>query len=70
MNKQVVAKFVKGFLTGGLSAVIAALGVGVSIHSLDDLKGLGILLVTAFVSGAIHALVEAMNPTITVSALE
>lgn len=64
MNKQVLVKFLKGFLTGGLSAIVAALGVGISIHSLDDIKGLLILLGTAFVSGAIHATIELLSPTL------
>lgn len=64
MNKQILLKFVKGFLTGGLSAVVAALGVGINIHSLDDLKGVLILLGTAFLSGAVHGLIEMLSPTL------
>lgn len=67
MTKQVLLKFVKGFLTGGLSAIVAALSVGVKIQSLDDLKGLLILLGTAFLSGAIHATVELLSPTLPVA---
>lgn len=63
---QIVKKFIKGFLTGGLSAIVAALSVGVKVQSLDDLKGLLILLGTAFLSGAIHALVEMLSPTASV----
>lgn len=61
---QITRKFIKGAITGGLSAIVAALAVGVSVHSLDDLKGVAILLGTAFLSGAIHAVVELLSPTI------
>jgi hypothetical protein len=64
MNKQVLLKFVKGFITGGLSSVVVALSVGVKIGSLDDLKGLAVLLGTAFLSGAVHAIVELLSPTL------
>ena len=64
MNKQVWLKFAKGFLTGGLSAVVVSLSVGVKIQSLDDLKGLAVLLGTAFLSGAVHAIVEMITPTL------
>ena len=70
MNKQVVLKFVKGFITGGLSAVAVSLSLGVKINSLDDLKGLAILLATAFVSGAIHATIELLNPTLPATTTE
>lgn len=61
---QITRKFIKGAITGGLSAIVAALAVGVSVHSLDDLKGVAILLGTAFLSGAIHAVVELLSPTV------
>lgn len=64
---QVAKKFFKGFITGGLSAVVVALSVGVSIHSLDDLKGLAILLGTAFLSGAVHAVAEMITPSVPVA---
>ena len=64
MNKQVLIKFVKGAITGGLSAIVVALGVGVKIGSLDDLKGVLIILGTAFLSGAVHAIVELLSPTL------
>lgn len=69
MTKQVIVKFVKGFITGGLSAIVASLGVGISIHSLDDLKGVLIILGTAFISGGIHAIVEILNPTLPANAV-
>jgi hypothetical protein len=61
---QVLLKFAKGALTGGLSGIGLALAVGVSAHSLDDLKGIAIILVTAFLSGAFHAIVEMIKPTL------
>lgn len=63
---QITKKFIKGALTGGLSAIVGALAVGVSIHSLDDLKGVLVLLGTAFLSGAIHAIVELISPSVPV----
>lgn len=64
MNKQVILKFIKGAITGGLTAVSATLVLGVSIKSLEELKGLLTLLGVAFVSGAIHAIVELLSPTV------
>ena len=62
--KQILLKFGKGALSGGLSGIGLALAVGVSAHSLDDLKGIAIVLVTAFLSGAFHAIVEMIYPTL------
>ena len=64
MNNQVYLKFLKGAVTGGLSGIAVALAAGVNIKSLDDLKGVLIILLTAFVSGVIHALVEMLAPTL------
>jgi len=67
---QTTKKFLKGLLTGGLSAVVASLALGVKIASLDDLKGLAILLGTAFLSGAIHALIELLQPTLPATTIQ
>lgn len=64
MTKQVILKFLKGAITGGLTAVSASLVLGVPIKSLDDLKGLLTILGVAFASGAIHAIVEMLSPTV------
>jgi hypothetical protein len=64
LKNQLVKRFAKAFLTGGLLALGAALALGVKVSSLEDVKSVAILLVTAFVSGGIHALVEVLNPTV------
>lgn len=64
MNKQVLLKFLKGAITGGLTAVSASLVLGVPVKSLDDLKGMVTILAVAFASGAIHAIVELLSPTV------
>ncbi len=64
MSKQVLQKFIKGAITGGLTAVSASLVLGVPVKSLDDLKGLLTIIGVAFASGAIHAIVELLNPTL------
>lgn len=61
---QVYKKFIKAFITGGLSAVSASLLLGVKIASLDDLKGFSVVLAVAFFSGAVHAILELLNPTL------
>lgn len=67
MNKQIILKFVKGFVSGGIASVVLALSVGVNIHSLDDVRGVLLLIVSAFVSGAIHAVAEMLVPSISIS---
>lgn len=64
MNKQVLLKFLKGVITGGLSAVSGALVLGVPVKSVDDLKGFLTVVGIAFVSGVVHAAVELLNPTL------
>ena len=63
-KNQLVKKFLKAFVSGGLVSIIAALALGVKISSLEDVKGLAILLATAFVSGGIHAIYELISPTV------
>lgn len=63
-RNQLVKKFLKAFVSGGLVSIGASLALGVKISSLDDVKGLAILLATAFVSGGIHAIYELLNPTV------
>lgn len=63
---MVYQKFIKGFITGGLAAVSASLALGVKVSSLDDLKGFVVGLVVAFVSGAIHAVMELLYPTVSI----
>lgn len=62
--KQTILKFLKGAITGGLTAVSAALILGVPVKSIDDLKGLATILGVAFASGAVHAIVEMLAPTV------
>jgi len=69
VDNMVYQKFIKAFITGGLSGVVASLALGVKIASLDDLKGLGVILGVAFLSGAIHAIVELLNPTLPATTL-
>ena len=64
MNKQVLLKFIKAFITGGLSGVAVSLALGVKVASLDDLKGVVVVLGVAFLSGAIHGLLEILSPTL------
>jgi hypothetical protein len=62
--KEILLKFGKAFLTGGLSGVAVSLALGVRISSLDDLKGVLTVLGVAFLSGAVHATIEALRPTL------
>lgn len=62
--KQIVLKFVKAFVTGGFVAISSALALGVQAKNLDDLKGIVIVLGFAFLSGAVHAVVEILQPTL------
>lgn len=58
-----LSKFVKAFISGGVSAVAASLAVGVSFHSLEEAKHAGIVLVIAFANGAFHAIYNVYFPT-------
>lgn len=64
MNNQIILKFIKGFISGGIAAVIASLALGVTVHSLSDFKGLAIILGTSFLTGGLHGLYELLNPTV------
>lgn len=64
MNKQILVKFLKGALTGGLAAIATILATGVSVSSFSDLSRLVLVLVTAFITGAIHAAIEMYLPTL------
>ena len=70
ITNQVLLKFAKGMVTGGLSAVAASLSLGVKINNLDDLRGVFIVLCVAFASGAIHALIELLNPTLPATTIQ
>lgn len=58
-NEQflVIAKrFLRGFISGGIGAVAALLGTGVTVATFEDLKQLGVALAAAFVSGGLLAI--------------
>jgi len=64
MTKQILLKFLKAAITGGITALASALTLGVQPKNLEDVKSIGILLGFAFLSGAVHALAELLNPTV------
>lgn len=55
-------KFVKAAITSGIASVAVALGVGVSVHTLEQLKNLAVLLVMSFCVGAFHGLWAVLYP--------
>lgn len=59
-------KFWKGFISGGVAAVVAAISNGISFSTLEQLKHAVTVIVIAFLSGAFHALYNyyfpAQNP--------
>jgi len=54
-------RFVKGFLAGGIAAVLVSINSGVSFNSLVQLRGLFIVLATAFVTGGLLAVEKMMG---------
>ena len=51
-----VRKFAKGFVVGGAASLVAVLGsAGCSVRSLEDVKALGIAVVTGLIAGGLHA---------------
>ncbi len=59
-------KFVKAFITGGLSAISGAMAMGISFSDIAGLKHALTVLAIAFISGAVHAAYNAYFPVPTV----
>lgn len=55
-SKEAVKRFVRGFIAGGLAAVVEAIGAGITIRDTNDLKAMGFILSYAFITGGILAI--------------
>lgn len=53
---SVMLRFLRGFVAGGISSCAVLLGAGINVASTEDLQGLGIALLGAFLSGGLLAL--------------
>jgi len=63
MIKSIAKRFLKGFIAGGIAAVVVALKVGGTISSITELKSFGIGLGVAFLTGGFLAIEKALNWT-------
>jgi hypothetical protein len=59
--KAIAMRFVKGFIAGGVGAVVSLIGTGAVIHNFADTKALVFAAATAFIAGGLLAIEKLLN---------
>jgi hypothetical protein len=54
-------RFLKGFIAAGLASTATVLAAGITIHSVDDLKKLGLSLTVSFITAGLLAVEKMLS---------